>query len=136
MNRKEAAELLPIIKAFAEGRTIERKIRCWELNKGWRDETQWEKTEQLIFRDTFVYRIKPEPKYRSFRDAEECLKEMSKHTPFGLIKKNVSKAFYCIGSFDIKNIYIGAAQSIHSYADSLENFTFADGARFGVKVEE
>lgn len=61
---------------------------------------------------------------------------MSKHTPFGLIKKNVSKAFYCIGSFDIKNIYIGATQSIHSYADSLENFTFADDARFGVKVEE
>lgn len=136
MNRKELAKLMSIIQAFLEGRTIERKTRSWELNKGWRDETQWEKTEQLIFRDTFVYRIKPEPKYRPFRDAEECLKEMSKHTPFGLIKKNGSKAFYCIGSFDIKNIYIGVTQSIHSYADSLENFTFADDARFGVKVEE
>lgn len=60
MNRKEVAELMPIIQAFLEGRTIERKTRSWELNKGWRDETQWEKTEQLIFRDTFVYRIKPE----------------------------------------------------------------------------
>ena len=136
MNRKEAAELLPIIQAFAEGRKIERKTRSWEFNKGWRDDTQWEETEELICRDTFVYRIKPEPKYRPFANAEECLKEMSKHTPFGLIKKNVSKAFYCIGSFDIKNIYIGTTQGMHSYADSLENFKFADGTPFGVKVEE
>ena len=136
MNRKEAAKLLPIIQAFAEGRKIERKTRSWELNKGWHDVTQWEETEELIFRDTFVYRIKPEFKYRPFKDAEECLKEMSKHTPFGLIKKNVSKAFYCIGSFDIKNIYIGTTQGMHSYADSLENFTFVDDTPFGVKVEE
>ena len=136
MNRKEAAELLPIIQAFAEGRKIERKTRSWEFNKGWRDETQWEETEELICRDTFVYRIKPNPKHRPFANAEECLKEMSKHTPFGLIKKNVSKAFYCIGSFDIKNIYIGTTQGMHSYADSLENFKFADGTPFGVKVEE
>lgn len=136
MNRKEIAELMPIIQAFLEGRKIERKTRSWEFNKGWRDETQWEETEELICRDTFVYRIKPEPKYRPFANAEECLKEMQKHTPFGLIKKNVSGAFYCIGSFDIKNIYIGTTLGIHSYADSLENFTFVDDTPFGVKVEE
>ena len=136
MNNKEVAELIPIIQAFLEGKTIERKTRSWEFNKGWRDETQWKETEELIFRDTFVYRIKSEPKYRPFANAEECLKEMSKHTPFGLIKKNVSKAFYCIGSFDIKNIYIGTTQGMHSYADSLENFTFVDDTPFGVKVEE
>lgn len=85
---------------------------------------------------SFEYRIKPEPKYRPFRDAEECLKEMQKHTPFGLIKKNVNGTFYCIGSFDIKNIYIGAKQSIRSYADSLEKFIFVDDTPFGVKVEE
>ena len=140
MNRKEIAELMSIIQAFLEGKTIERKTRSWEFNKGWRDATQWENTEELICRDTFVYRIKPEPKtepkYRPFANAEECLKEMSKHTPFGLIKKNVSKAFYFIGSLDINNIYIGTTQGMHSYADSLENFKFADGLPFGVKVEE
>ena len=138
MSNKEVAKLMPIIQAFLEGRTIERKTRSWEFNKGWRDVTQWEETEELKLRDTFVYRIKPEPepKYRPFNNAEECLKEMSKHTPFGLIKKNVSGAFYCIGSFDIKNIYIGTTQGMHNYADSLENFKFADGLPFGVKVEE
>ena len=61
---------------------------------------------------------------------------MEKHQPFGWIKKNVSKTFYCIGSFDIKNIYIGTTQGMHSYADSLENFKFADGLPFGVKEEK
>lgn len=61
MNRKQTAELLPIIKAFSEGRTIECRTRTWELNKGWRYSTDWEETEELILRDTFEYRIKPEP---------------------------------------------------------------------------
>ena len=130
MNRKEAAELLPIIQAFAEGRDIE--YRTKGFNENWKKVTQ---IPELSFK-SFEYRIKPEPKYRSFANAEECLKEMLKHTPFGLIKKNVSKAFYCIESFDIKNIYIGTTQGMHSYADSLENFKFADGLPFGVKVEE
>ena len=130
MNRKEAAELLPIIQAFAEGRDIE--YRTKGFNENWKKVTQ---IPALSF-ESFEYRIKPNPKYRPFANAEECLKEMSKHTPFGLIKKNVSKAFYFIGSLDINNIYIGTTQGMHSYADSLENFKFADGLPFGVKVEE
>ena len=130
MNRKEAAELLPIIQAFAEGRDIE--YRSKGFNENWKKVTQ---IPALSF-ESFEYRIKPNPKYRPFANAEECLKEMSKHTTFGLIKKNVSKAFYFIGSLDINNIYIGTTQGMHSYADSLENFKFADGLPFGVKVEE
>ena len=130
MTREEAKQLLPIIQAFAEGKDIE--YRTKGFNENWKKVTQ---IPALSFK-SFEYRIKPEPKYRPFANAEECLKEMQKHTPFGLIKKNVSKAFYCIGSFDIKNIYIGTTQGMHSYADSLENFKFADGLPFGVKVEE
>lgn len=123
MNRKEVAELMPIIQAFLEGRTIERKTRSWELNKGWRDETQWEKTEQLIFRDTFVYRIKPEPKYRPFRDAEECLKEMSKHTPFGWlkeIKRDIWTQISYVHNEGIETVNSGSA----SYKSLFDCFTF------------
>lgn len=135
MNRKEVAELMPIIQAFLEGRTIERKTRSWELNKGWRDETQWEKTEQLIFRDTFVYRIKPEPKYRPFRDAEECLKEMSKHTPFGWlkeIKRDIWTQISNVHNEGIETVNSGSA----SYKSLFDCFTFFDRKPFGVKVEE
>lgn len=138
MNRKEAAELLPIIQAFAEGRKIERKTRSWEFNKGWRDVTQWEETEELKLRDTFVYRIKPEPepKYRPFKNAEECLKEMSKHTPFGWIKRN--GYYYNIVSTDITSVGIinnkGAIIMV-SFMNLLSSYTFVDGTLFGVKEE-
>ena len=33
-SNKEVAKLIPVIQAFLEGKTIERKTRSWELNKG------------------------------------------------------------------------------------------------------
>lgn len=92
----------------------------------------WAKMDEFIF-GNFEYRIKPEPTYRPFKDAEECWQEMLRHEPFGWVKEKVSKAFYCIGSFDVANIYVGTTNIIHSYADSLKNFTFADGTPFGSK---
>jgi hypothetical protein len=57
MNRKRAAELLPIIQAFAEGKEIEMRIKDdhpapqkWTTN-----------VEDTVFPDDFEYRIKPEP---------------------------------------------------------------------------
>nr|DAI26238.1 MAG TPA: hypothetical protein [Caudoviricetes sp.] len=130
MTREEAKALLPIIQGYVDGKKIETRP------KGKYD-AEWQEANLPAFNIWECdYRIKPEPKYRPFANAEECLKEMQKHTPFGLIKKNVNGTFYCIGSFDIKNIYIGAKQSIRSYADSLEKFTFVDDTPFGVKVEE
>ena len=137
MNRKEIAELMPIIQAFLEGKTIERKTRSWELNKGWRDETQWEETEELICRDTFVYRIKPEPKYRPFKTQEECWKEMQKHQPFGWVKRN--GYYYNIVSTDITSVRIinnKGAIIIVSFSNLLSSYTFVDGTLFGIKEEE
>ena len=73
MNRKEAAELLPIIQAFAEGRDIE--YRSKGFNENWKKVTQ---IPELSFK-SFEYRIKPEPIYRPFKDAKECWQEMQKH---------------------------------------------------------
>ena len=143
MNRKEIAELMSIIQAFLEGKTIERKTRSWELNKGWRDETQWEETEELICRDTFVYRIKPESKYRPFKTQEECWNEMLKHQPFGWVKSKDKGYFHLIGlvqfASELEDVMItfatseNLARSSHSI---YENYIFADGTPFGIKVEE
>ena len=64
MNRKEAKELMPIIKAFAEGKTIQ--SRCI---KG--DKSLWYDDEDPSFDNDLEYRLKPEPKYRPFANAEE-----------------------------------------------------------------
>lgn len=83
------------------------------------------------------YRIKPEPKYRPFKDAEECWAEMLKHQPFGWV--TCQCAFFHITYIEDKLIgYCSACGTIlHSkFNDVLKSFTFADGLPFGVEEEK
>lgn len=131
MNRKEAAELLPIIQAFAKGKNIE--YRTKGFNENWKKVTQ---IPELSFK-SFEYRIKPEPKYRPFKDAKECMAEMLKHQPFGWITSQ--GAFFYIIYIEDKLFGYGSACGtiLHSeFNDVLKSFTFADGVPFGVKIEE
>lgn len=89
MNRNTAKQLLPIIQAFSEGEPVQ--SRCI---KG--DKSLWYDDEDPSFDDDFEYRIKPETKYRPFKDAEECWAEMLKHHPFGWVKdKEIPKFLVC-----------------------------------------
>ena len=73
MTREEAKELLPIMQAYAEGRTIQ-----------FLDGGKWlDLYESDFYKSPERYRIKPEPKYRPFRIRRECRDEMLKHQPFG-----------------------------------------------------
>ena len=65
MTREEAKELLPIIKAFAEGKMIQDKIDGL---------TDWVDTDEINLEfegKKILHRIKPEPKYRPFKSKEE-----------------------------------------------------------------
>ena len=128
MNRKEAAELSPLIKAFGEGKDIEMRSKNphAQLNG-------WAKMDEFIF-GNFEYRIKPEPKYRPFKDAEECWQEMQKHQPFGWVKWNdVRYNIYVVSSTSVCLINGNCANMDFAYA--YQKLTFADGTPFGVKVE-
>ena len=127
MNRKEAKELMPIIQAFAEGKAIE--SRCI---KG--DKSLWYDDEDPSFDDDLEYRIKQEPTYRPFKDAEECWQEMLKHKPFGWVKSTLFKDFALVNR--VTTLYVEINRDIIDYKDALDKFTFADGNNFGVKVEE
>ena len=132
MNRNQAKEFYPILQAFAEGKAIECRTRVWELNKGWQYSTTWKETEELKFQDTYEYRIKPEPKYRPFRNAEECWQEMQKHQPFGWIKdRDGDKTF--IGSINSDNSIFTCSSEILFLKEIFEDFTFIDGIPFGIK---
>lgn len=132
MNRSEAKKLLPIIQAFIEGRQIEYRERGYTL---------WTETPSPIFNfATIEYRIKPEPKYRPFKDAEECWQEMQKHQPFGWIKgpgeyKNIS-SIRTTGSYPILiDVEIRGEQYEVSrdMSKMFKDYTFADGSIFGIK---
>ena len=127
MTREEAKELLPIIKAFAEGKKIE--SRCI---KG--DKSLWYDDKDPSFDDDFEYRIKQEPKFRPFKDAEECWHEMQKHKPFGWVKSTLFKDLDLVKR--VTTLYVEINRDIIDYKDALDKFTFADDTNFGVKVEE
>ena len=127
MTREEVKEMLPVLQAFAEGKTIE--SRCI---KG--DKSLWYDDEDPSFDNDFEYRIKPEPKYRHFANAEECWNEMQKHQPFGWVKSTLFKDFDLVQR--VTTLYVEINREIIDYKDALDKFNFADDTPFGLKVEE
>ena len=128
MNRKEAKELMPIIQAFAEGKTIQYYDSLIDI-------ADWEDCENPNFENlTYKFRIKPETTYRPFKDAEECWQEMIKHKPFGWVKSTLFKDFALVKR--VTTLYVEINREIIDYKDALDKFTFADDTNFGVKVEE
>ena len=118
MNREQAKELLPIIQAFAEGKTIQAAG-----GRGWYDVDN-------INSNSCKYRIKPEPKYCPFKNAEECWQEMQKHQPFGWVKFKEIKSL--ITEISLNCVSIGKN---YYFKEAKEIFTFADGTPFGIKEE-
>ena len=132
MKREEAKEILPIIQAFAEGKTIEYRGLGGE----------WKAAHTPTWSSHLFYRIKPEPKYRPFKSQEECWQEMLKHQPFGWLKSKMNGRFSCIGevsgSDEFETVYIAlsTSESLSRSSDSMfEQYTFYDGTPFGIKEE-
>lgn len=131
MDRNQSKKLLPIIQAYAEGKTIQ--SRCI---KG--DTSLWYDDEDPSFDDDFEYRIKPDSKpesktdvnYRPFANAEECWQELLKHEPFGWVKDTEANEYlnvYCISN---------SASSIDLFGRIFKRCIFIDGSPYGIKVEK
>lgn len=122
MNRQEAKKLLPFIQALAEGKPIQLKDRIGN----WMD-VDFINVELC---NSNVYRIKPEPKYRPFKNKEECWQEMLKHEPFGWLKDNEANEY-----FNVECIASGN-KAIDLYTNSFKRCVFIDGTPFGVKEQK
>ena len=90
----DAQNRTAVMQAYIDGKQIQFYD---DTNKVWKDifDPDW-------FPSTF-YRIKPQPKYRSFKNAEECWQEMLKHQPFGWIK--CKEGYFNI--VYVKDYYVG-----------------------------
>ena len=123
MTREETKEMLPIIQAWAEGKTIQVK-----------EHGRW--VELCI--DDFnlcpdMYRIKPEPKYRPFKTQEECWQEMHQHPDFGWVLAKDSKIMYHICVVGIGYVLIDSMSPI--FSEAFAEYKFTDGTPFGIKEE-
>ena len=133
MTREEAKELLPIMQAFAEGKTIEYR----EYGGAWKV------ARTPTWSSRFSYRIKPEPKYRPFRTRRECWDEMLKHQPFVWLKSKENQFCINIGEVSWKEgygdvvitFYTSKPFSLYSNA-AYREYTFADGTPFGIREEQ
>ena len=125
MTREEIKKMLPILQAFADGKTIE--SRCI---KG--DKSLWYDDDDPSFDNDLEYRIKPEPRYRPFKDAEECWNEMQKHKPFGWVNYNGYRA-------NIAAVMGSAITFVNNksytlfFQQAFEGCTFIDKQPFGIK---
>lgn len=131
MNRNQAVDLLPIIKAFSEGISIQYRIKD-NKSANWNDV---DKNYHEFSPHSFQYRIKPKSAYRPFANAEECWQEMPNHQPFGWVKWNdVRYNIYVVSSTSVCLINGNCEHMDFAYA--YQKLTFADGVPFGVKAKE
>ena len=125
MTREEAKKLLPIIQAFAEGKTIQFKTK----DRPWFDLLD----NNLEMREVFKYRIKPEPKYRPFKGQKECWGEMHKHPDFGWVLDNVGE-YVNLSRIVSEGIYFTKGGGF-DFSKALKGLRFTDCVPFGIKEE-
>ena len=134
--------MLPFIQAYCEGEQIQ-----WLKP----DSDEWIDVvggDNVDFEDltefNVAYRIKPEPKYRPFKNVEECWNEMKKHQPFGWLKDKDSElrniqALTEKMSTIADGVYLRGINLIngwHVFEEAVKEYTFADGEPFGINIEE
>ena len=134
INKEIIQKLNPLFQGIAEGKDIQ-----VESGDGWMD---IDLDGEGINAFTLIacpesYRIKPEAKYRPFKNAEECWQEMLKHQPFGWIKCEEG----CFNIVYVTDDYVGLADPdgssiLLASKNSYQDNTFADGTPFGIKEED
>lgn len=120
---------MPILQTLEKGKTIQFAA----TDEEWVDIDSDEDGLSLktLINNPQAYRIKPEQKYRPFKNAEECWNEMQKHQPFGWVKIG---DWYCT----IKEIrptcaFCHGGGDVFHYEDMVKQIIFADGTPFGIK---
>jgi hypothetical protein len=121
MNRREAKQLLPIITAFAEGKTI-------EVLEGstWRALTE----TSFPFPPKF-YRVKPEPAYRPFKSAAEFDPHAGKYVR-GKHEPNSSRTI--VRYYNDSRIDLAISTCTVTWSSLFDNYVFVDGTPCGVLV--
>lgn len=128
MTREETKERIAVMQAYVDGKQIQLQL----------PDGKWAGIPNPDWCINANYRIKPGPKYRPFKDTDKCWQEMLKHLPFGWLKHKDDNEFYCILKITdsrISMIDVCEEVAFYDYNETFKQYTFADGAPFGVKEE-
>lgn len=135
LYKNDIKRILPLLQKMAEGKILQIKTM-----NGWIDVDADKDGVNIdyLLNNGINIRIKEEPKFRPFKNAEECWNEMQKHQPFGWIKPkddDIVTKFMLIDS--LRNEGVAVRTDIRfTYHELLEHYTFADRTPFGIIEEE
>ena len=127
MAREEIKRRAELYSALAEGKTVQAQ----NPNGGEWFDVKIETLRSIC--EELKYRIKPEIKYRPFKSQEECWNEMLKHQPFGWVKSPRGELFCIDKVFEEGIVYKHSSCNFNEYLEG--QYSFADGAPFGIKEE-
>lgn len=131
MTREEANKALPTLQAFAEGKVIQ----MLDDRSIWTDLTEREGLPiGTLGESPNIFRIKPEPKYRPFKNADECWAEMKIHRPFGWVKEKERNVRAEINYIHNEGVMFSCGSVL--FERLFDVYTFVDGTPFGIKLEE
>lgn len=131
MKRENVKKNIGIISAFADGKTIQILNERGE----WVDLTEREGLPiGILEEEPNNFRTKPEPKYRPFKDAEECWQEMLKHQPFGWVKEKERNVRTEINYIHNEGVMFSCGSVL--FERMFDIYTFADGTHFGILEED
>ena len=143
MKRKETKQLLPVIQAYAEGKTIQTK-----RNGDWYD---MEDDDVSFCWLPEKYRIKPEETYRPYKDCDEMIADFKKRSnnvsltptistlPTIWIRDKGTEDVFMITGFMNANCryYNNAGVYAHDlffdFEELFNNFTYLDDTVCGVR---
>ena len=133
MNRNRCKELLPIMQAFAEGKTIQ----CKDV-----EDDDWKDIKYPTFNDAYVnYRIKPEEEYRPYKDCEEMIDDYKvKHNivnnedvmPLIWVKHKQTGKRQLLTSFGKTNVDMSDVNGTF-IKELYKDYEYLDGSPIGVK---
>ena len=130
MTKEQIKNALPLIQAFAEGRTIQTKNGERWIDIDDKDDLNIESI--AVYPDCFRIKIEEKTVYRPFRNAEECWQEMLKHQPFGVALHKRDRAYIAFECLDNGICNFNGYREV-SFKSAFDDIQFADGTPFGIK---
>lgn len=137
MNGERVKEIMPILQALTDGKTIQ--YRNAERGIEWTDMSS--EFRLSIFNEDYEFRIKPEIEYHGFYSIDQCENEMLKHQPFGFIKNINNGSIHSIlsvefGDFLTATIINCGEPKEMELCNMVDEYTFMDGTPFGIAIED
>ena len=164
MKQKEIDAYLANTKVYVNGKSKEIQEKLFSLGYSWNNDSastvvcHTEEPFLFIYEDKAITRSSDmdlfcshenseitaeeilalelnESDYRPFKDKNECLAEMMKHQPFGLVKYyDIFISIISIDDYGVEYLYEKEPVNL-DYSESLRHLKFIDGAPFGIKKE-